>query len=105
MRRPLGLMLSVVFTVLFVIVPASAAESSGNENGIVAQYQLPQHPTIGPATPGPRCEWLPREEELAAIQCGYSDAGIPSPGIFDCGVRSEGGRCVRYCAFKRCNEP
>jgi hypothetical protein len=65
-----------------------------------------QNPTVGPAPPGPHCEWLPREEQLpAGGQCGFNDLSAPNPGIFDCGVRAESGRCVRYCVFKRCAGP
>src|SRR5438045_1960458 len=88
---------------LLMAVSAGAGERSASDNVEFAQSR--PGPTIEQAPSGARCEWIPQPENLPAPQCGFNDAGVPHPGIFDCGVRTEGGSCVRHCVFKSCNEP
>jgi hypothetical protein len=61
--------------------------------------------TIQAAPPGsPRCEWVPKVEErpAAGAICGFNDVGLPNNGIYECGVRQSGNRCVPFCVFRQC---
>jgi hypothetical protein len=65
----------------------------------------PNGPTIGAAPPGPHCPWEPVQQSLpAGGQCGFNDAGAPNPGIFQCGLVSNGNACVNHCVFVRCQD-
>jgi hypothetical protein len=62
-------------------------------------------PTIRPQE-GPMCAWAPSTVSKAAGgQCGFNDAGAPNPGIFQCGMVSNGQACVEQCVFVRCQNP
>jgi hypothetical protein len=90
MRHPLKI--SVVAMLLTCAVSGSVG----------SQQPRDDQPTIRPQE-GPSCPWYPIDQSMpAAGQCGFNRYSIPNPGIFQCGLVSDGKACVEHCVFVRC---
>jgi hypothetical protein len=62
--------------------------------------------SMGPAPPGPQCEWNPHTRHMLAIQCGLSGAKqgaaaviVPAGGVFTCNLVSNGTTCEEKCIW------
>ena len=69
----------------------------------LAQAQQRTGPTIGPA-PKHACAWVPTRRLIPSPgACGfYGRPPLPKPGNYDCGLVSDGSKCVNRCIFKGC---
>lgn len=59
---------------------------------------------IGPASPGPRCEWIESTEYRRTPACGFDKFSLPKFGVYRCGPVSNGTKCEPKCFFKECSK-